>query len=286
MNAEEALREAMAEHVSGVQAPPTLGRAVRRSSRAHTIRFRTAGVALVTAAVAVTVPIALTSGEPVASGTDRAVVSVTVPDVEGMDVKQATAALERLGLAVESDGEGTVDSQTPAAGTEVAPATKVVVTVASALPQDLGDLGDGRTFGGIHLGYLPDGLVWGKWSGKDGFGKTSYTTTFDEPDAKPGYFSIQVVVYEGEAAAPVLKRLADDDEHAVEVDGERMFLAWLGEASQPLAEGEGGTATIERSPRDGLLVQIMMSPTLEAKLGKEAAVAELKRIAKGVSTVK
>lgn len=287
MNAEEALREAMADHVSGVQAPPTLGRAVRRSSRAHTIRFRTAGAALVTAAVAVAAPIALTSGEPpkpVASGTDRATMSVTVPDVVGSDIEQAAETLNEAGLIFTGPVVGTVVSQEPEAGTEVGWGTAVRVAVEPDPRQDLGDLGDGRTFGGIHLGYLPNGLVWGRWSGKDGFGKTSYTTTFVEVGAKEGTYSIQVVVFEGEAAKPWLERLGEDGEHVVQVDGKRMYLADLGEDSQPTQEG--GTPTVEWELRDGVLVSVMMSPDRAAKLGKEATTAELKRIAEGVSISK
>lgn len=61
MNVEEALRDAMAAQVAGVHASPSLGQAVRRRSRRHVVRFRTAGAAVLTAAVAVGVPVALTA---------------------------------------------------------------------------------------------------------------------------------------------------------------------------------------------------------------------------------
>uniref|UniRef100_UPI0013B3C00D hypothetical protein n=1 Tax=Nonomuraea lactucae TaxID=2249762 RepID=UPI0013B3C00D len=63
MKVEDALAEAMARHVADVQASPALGRAVRRGHRAHVIRFRTAGAALATVAVAVAAPLALNTGE-------------------------------------------------------------------------------------------------------------------------------------------------------------------------------------------------------------------------------
>ncbi|MFI6485734.1 hypothetical protein ACIBH1_48050 [Nonomuraea sp. NPDC050663] len=56
MSVEQQLKEAMERHVSGVQASPGLGRAVRRGRRASTIRFRTAGAPLAVAAVAGAVP--------------------------------------------------------------------------------------------------------------------------------------------------------------------------------------------------------------------------------------
>ncbi|MEU4833668.1 PASTA domain-containing protein [Streptosporangium sp. NPDC023615] len=121
---------------------------------------------------------------------------VEVPRAIKMTVAEARAVLEAAGLTASVEGEtaeaGLVVEQTPDIGESV-PHGSTVRLVAidparpapssttggseerTAMPQDLGDLGDGRAFGGVRFGYLPDGLEWGKWSGKNGFGTTSYT---------------------------------------------------------------------------------------------------------------
>ncbi|MFI9559863.1 PASTA domain-containing protein [Nonomuraea endophytica] len=300
MNVEEELREAMARHVADVHAPPTLGRSVRRARRRHAIRFRTAGAALVVAAVAVTVPVTvpvlLASGEPQpVRGNETASVvvktTVTVPDVNGLKLDQAVKTLRAAGLQVDDIAEipQFVTAQKPAAGEEVEPGTKVMLT--SAL-QDLGDLGDGREFGGIRVGYLPEGLSWGKWSGKDGFGKTSYTTSFAEPN-KDGFYSIQIVVYEGEAASFVGKRLADfpgQGAETVEVKGKKAYLANVSEVGEVAKVGAytepgGGTHTIGWKLRDGLAVEIMMSQFRVERIGKDKIKDELVKIAEGIRPI-
>ncbi|MFD9944072.1 PASTA domain-containing protein [Nonomuraea sp. NPDC059023] len=296
MNVEEELREAMARHVADVHAPPTLGRSVRRARRRHTIRFRTAGAALVTAAVAVTVPAVLTSNEPQqvrGNETASAVVTtkVTVPDVNGLKLDQAVKTLRAAGLQVDDIGEipQFVNGQKPAAGEEVEPGTKVTLT--SDL-QDLGDLGDGREFGGIRVGYVPEGLSWGKWSGKNGFGKTSYTTTFDEPN-KDGAYSIQIVVYEGEAASFVENRLAEfpgQGAETVEIKGKKAYLANVSEGGEvakvgAYTEPEGGTHTIGWKLRDGLAVEVMMSQFRVKNIGKDKIKDELVKIAEGIHPI-
>ncbi|YCK34173.1 hypothetical protein ACNF49_08790 [Actinomadura sp. ATCC 39365] len=62
MTIEDDLAEAMAAHVAEVQAGPGLGSAVRRGHRARVSRLRVAGAVIVTAAVAVTVPVMLNPG--------------------------------------------------------------------------------------------------------------------------------------------------------------------------------------------------------------------------------
>lgn len=286
MTVEDALKDAMSAHVADVHAPPSLGRAVRRGHRAHVVRFRTAGAALVTAAVAIAVPITLSPSGPSVAGTDRAVVTVTVPDLLGMDVAEGEAALKAAGLVPVVTGEGVISVQSPARGAQVEQGTQVSISATAppvaGQPQDLGDLGDGRTFGGIHLGYLPKGLVWSKWSGKDGFGETSYTTSFGEEGTEEGLYSIQVVVYEGEAAKRPKERLdglPDTSEHITQVDGVRMYLAELGEDSQP---AEDGTPTISWMLRDDLSVEVMMSPDRSATMEWAEVQIELTKIAQRV----
>ncbi|GAA2215077.1 hypothetical protein GCM10009850_105440 [Nonomuraea monospora] len=75
MTIEDDLAGAMAAHVSSVQAAPDLGRSVRRRHRARTIRLRTAGAALVTAAVAAAVPAAFTGPSVTGETANRAVMT-------------------------------------------------------------------------------------------------------------------------------------------------------------------------------------------------------------------
>lgn len=299
MNVEEELREAMARHVADVHAPPTLGRSVRRARRRHTIRFRTAGAALVTAAVAVTVPAVLTSNEPQpvrGNETASAVVKtkVTVPDVVGQRLEQATQTLRALGLspnAVDRPESGVV-RQDPAAGQEIEPGSQVTLYGNPDVPQDLGDLGDGREFGGIRVGYVPEGLSWGNWSGKNGFGETSYTTSFDEPN-KDGFYSIQIVVYEGDAASFVGNRLAEfpgQGAETVEVKGKKAYLANVSEGGEvakvgAYTEPEGGTHTIGWKLRDGLAVEVMMSHFRVRSIGTDKIKDELVKIAEGIHPI-
>jgi hypothetical protein len=296
---EEALKDAMASRVAGVQAPPSMAQSIRRRNRRHSVRFRTAGAALVTAAVAGAVPMALhigtTTGQvgaqadaptPQPSDVAGAVQGTTLPDVVGMDVEAAKNLLTSAGLKAKvierpSDqlAPGTVLAMRPRAGTTLPPESAVELTIVatpstgSPLPQDLGDLGDGRTFGGIHLRYLPAGLTWGKWSGKDGFGVKSYTTTFVTPGLQPGEYSVQVVVFQGDAAANVRKdkgtQIAKDT-----------YLATYDEGGQ-VSSDPSATRTITRFLRPDLAIEVMVSPDYVANL-KGTADEELKKIARGV----
>ncbi|NUW45700.1 PASTA domain-containing protein [Nonomuraea rhodomycinica] len=301
MNVEDLLAEAMERQVSHVQAPPTLGRTVRRRHRAHVMRFRVAGAALVTAAVAVAVPPALNTGGAVpaapagspTSGQDTAVVdSVTMPDVTGMKIADAVAAVRAAGLGLdgaEPFSPGSADeivvTQKPAAGAEVARGSLVALTSLPPIsrPQDLGDLGDGRTFGGIHVGYLPEGLAWSRWSGKNGFGKTSYATSYapDGGDDSRGY-GVQIVVYKGEAAKRVRSRM--DTLPSVAIGDREGYLANLTDGGEVVKEPrDDATATIGFLVSDEMAVEVCISP----KYAKQVdAMAELKKIAEGIEPIR
>ncbi|WP_327043668.1 PASTA domain-containing protein [Microbispora sp. NBC_01189] len=335
MNVEEALRDAMAAQVAGVHAPPSLGQSVRRRSRRTTVRFRTAGAAVLTAAVAVGVPVALTArpgADPIVGGLagpgtgagagvttpvpatpsetgsgDTVAVPVgVVPDVVGKSAGDVMTLLDNAGFTVRivkvvtgDAPEGTVIAQMPAPGTTAPAGAAVMITVATAVvstsdttpdaqtswtPQDLGDLGNGRTLGGVHVGYLPRELEWGKWSGKDGFGTESYTTSWVEPGLEPGVYSIQLIVYRKEAASLLAKRLrgyAAQGAKPVDVDGRRAYLVSLSEGGDRITDG--GTRTITWTLASGVGIEVMMSPDYEAKLGRAAADRELRKIAAGVA---
>ncbi|WP_182902873.1 PASTA domain-containing protein [Microbispora sp. H10830] len=329
MNVEEALRDAMAAQVAGVHAPPSLGQAVRRRSRRHVVRFRTAGAAVLTAAVAVGVPVALTArpdaappagslagtgatgpGVPaasaVSSGDTVATPEGVVPDVVGKSAAEVNALLKEAGYTVrvtkvvtDEAPAGTVFAQMPQPGTAAPAGAAVTITIATTagptpsttegtqdpqMPQDLGDLGDGRTLGGVHVGYLPEGLEWGKWSGKDGFGKRSYTTSWVEPGLEPGMYSVQMIVYRKDAASVLAKRMqgyAAQGAEPVEAGGRKAYLVSLSEGGDRILDG--GTRTIVWTLAPGVGVEVMISPDYAAKLGKAAADRELKKIAAGVT---
>ncbi|MEZ0072929.1 PASTA domain-containing protein [Planotetraspora sp. GP83] len=325
MKVEEALKDAMASQVAGVYASPSMGQSVRRRSRRNVVRFRTAGAALLTVAVAGAVPVYLShapatgrvagpGGQAAAGAGDgsadtAAVSGVVVPDVIGTDATSVRTILEDAGFTVEfkevlTEGQGlrVVTAQEPAAGTEAPAGSVITVTIvesdnpeaspsatpsADPLPQDLGDLGDGRDFGGIHVGYLPDGLEWGKWSGKDGFGKTSYTTTWVEPGLEPGMYSVQMIVYKGDAADRLADRMRGyrgQGAEPVKVGGKTAYLVTLGEAADKITQD--GTLTIVWAERPGLAVEVAISPDYAKKIGKDAAGRELKKIAEGVTPAK
>ncbi|MGI5161289.1 PASTA domain-containing protein [Microbispora sp. CA-102843] len=329
MNVEEALKDAMAAQVAGVHASPSLGQAVRRRSRRHVVRFRTAGAAVLTAAVAVSVPVALTArpdtapvagslagtgatgpGAPAASavGSDDTVATPegVVPDVVGKSAAEVDALLKEAGYEVritkvvtDEAPAGTVFAQMPQPGTAAPAGAAVTITIATTaapsptattgtedpqMPQDLGDLGDGRMLGGVHVGYLPEGLEWGKWSGKDGFGKRSYTTSWVEPGLEPGMYSVQMIVYRKDAASVLAKRMqgyAAQGAKPVEAGGSKAYLVSLSEGGDRILDG--GTRTIVWTLAPGVGVEVMISPDYAAKLGEAAADRELKKIVAGVA---
>jgi hypothetical protein len=329
MNVEEALRDAMAAQVAGVHASPSLGQTVRRRSRRHVVRFRTAGAAVLTAAVAVGVPVALTARPDTApavgslagtgatgpagpaasaasSGDTVATPEGVVPDVVGKSAAEVNALLKEAGYTVritkvvtDEAPAGTVFAQMPQPGTAAPAGAAVTITIATTagptpsdtegtqdprMPQDLGDLGDGRTLGGVHVGYLPEGLEWGKWSGKDGFGKRSYTTSWVEPGLEPGMYSVQMIVYRKDAASVLAKRMqgyAAQGAEPVEAGGRKAYLVSLSEGGDRILDG--GTRTIVWTLAPGVGVEVMISPDYAAKIGKAATDRELKKIAAGAA---
>ncbi|MEU7690812.1 MULTISPECIES: PASTA domain-containing protein [Microbispora] len=342
MNVEEALKDAMAAQVAGVHASPSLGQAVRRGNRRHVVRFRVAGAAVLTAAVAVGVPVALTArpdtvpaggslvgagatgqeapaASTAASGDAVATPEGVVPDLTGKSAKEVGAILKEAGytmrftkIVTDTAPAGTVFGQMPQPGTAAPPGAAVTVMIAGTagptpapsegtpsedtssegaenpgMPQDLGDLGDGRTLGGVHVGYLPEGLEWGKWSGKDGFGKRSYTTSWVEPGLEPGMYSVQMIVYRKGAVSRLSKRMqsyAAQGVKPIEVGGRKAYLVSVSEGGDRVMDG--GTRTIVWTLAPGVGAEVMISPDYAAKIGADAADSELKKIAGGTTLAK
>ncbi|MFC5825352.1 PASTA domain-containing protein [Nonomuraea insulae] len=297
MTIEDDLADAMSAHVAGVRAEPGLAKAVRRRRRAHVVRFRAAGAALLTAAVAVAVPVAMNPAGPAnptntATGQDRAVIrdDVTVPDVTGKSAAEAARMLRDAGLVTDISGakirNGIVLGQSPRVGAVVAWGSHVAIKLAQRAedPQDLGDLGDGRAFGGIRLGYLPEGLVWGRWSAKDRFGEHSYTTSFAKPDADYGVMSIQVFVFEGKAARQAAAKFPEQGAESVDIGGRPAWLASVLDGGEAVPHGtEGSLLTIGWVLRDDLAVEVCLSPDYAKEVD---GAAELKRIAEGIRATK
>ncbi|WP_062345082.1 PASTA domain-containing protein [Herbidospora yilanensis] len=304
MNVEEALKEAMRAQVGEVYAPPSMGGAVRRRRRRSLVRFRTAGAVLVTAAVAITVPVVLTNTTPSAgpaSGASApaiAVPGIVVPDVVGMNAKQAYLLLEQAGLTpmLMTPGEGSeqagvvagekVIQTSPAAGEVADPKALVQIKVPwvpaptvspTAPPEDeggkpeietLGDLGDGLTWMGIHVGYLPEGVKWGGDSYVGGFGPKSATVPYVTAGLEEGMYSIQVIV--------------GVDQNLLRRDGEQIapgtWVSSYGEGGEKLDFGAGSTLTASRDLPGDQVVQVLFSPDYSASLGEKTALAEIAKV--------
>ncbi|MFI6811724.1 PASTA domain-containing protein [Nonomuraea sp. NPDC050328] len=285
---EDLLREAMSREVEDVRGPAGLAAAVRRGSRARRLRARAVGTALVVVAVSGGAAFLLVEPEPAgknAATSASVVTEVAVPDVVKMPPEQASARLEQAGLKpVLRTDPGEVTSQDPAAGTLVKPGTEIQLYSARKRAQHLGDLGDGRAFGGIRLTYLPDDLRWGRWSVKDTFGVTSYSTTYDEPGHPQGYYGLQVFVFEGKATEDPAKLLEkmDDRVDVGSAEGGIASVHETGSLHDLGVTGELQTPTVVW-PLGDLWVQIKMSPDRAAKLGGTDAVKEeLLKVARGV----
>ncbi|MDH2427081.1 hypothetical protein [Sphaerisporangium sp. TRM90804] len=294
MNVEDALKEAMAAQVADVHASPSLGQAVRRRHRRRLARHRAAGAAAVTVVVAGAIPAygLLNSGPASTAGFGGSGIGTSVipttppagPDAKPMPGRSADgeppATLPWDAESGAPEGAATPPPEgSPGDPTQAPPAGEPAVD----LPQELGDLGDGRTFAGIHVGYLPEGLVWGEWSGKDGFGKSSATTSWMRPGDEPGSYIVQIIVFEGEAGERMKESLkayrGHEDATPVKVRGARGVIANLGEGSEVTAEG---TPTILWTIGEDIVVEAMMSPATKEGLGSEATERELKKIANGV----
>lgn len=296
MNIEDQLKEALSAHVSHVRAPAMMGQAVRRKNRAHVLRFRTAGAAALTVVVAGAFPAytALTSAPATAPGFGGPAAAPSGPgDPQPVPAEPSTPSASSEPVPEESstpsaspEGVNVASPQPVSSSTPeptAAPTEPDGGQQETSIPQDLGDLGDGREFGGIRVGYLPDKLVWGRWSGKNGFGTTSYTTSYNEPGAGPGLYGVQIVVLKGAAAKDIKPRLRAyrDNELAkrVTVRGAGGAIANLGEGSE-VVDTEG-TPTIVWFLRRDIAVEVMMSPVLAEKFGSRTE-GELIKIANSV----
>ena len=270
---------------------------MRRRHRARLIRFRTAGAALLTAAVAVVVPVLNQGGTvagdpgPAAGATGETTATVMartliVPDVVGMTLTDAVAELRRGGLTADVvtavQGTGIVTGQAPGQGKPL-PAGGRVTLSARAILSDFD--AQGRRFDGVHIGYLPDGLMWTKRDEKVQFGKQAADlTTFEIPHKPQGQFAVRVADYRGQVSEEIQRRLAAFTAHGgqnIEINGETAYL---------VNNSGGGTNVLDPADddaepligwrlRDGLAVEVYMSPSYARQIDYRA---ELRKIAENI----
>ncbi|MEU4546830.1 hypothetical protein [Nonomuraea dietziae] len=149
-------------------------------------------------------------------------------------------------------------------------------------PPELGDLGDGKEFGHVKVGYLPERLRWSHWSVDFG---DKYSTSYDYKGDKEGLYCVQIYMYEEAAVQEVDDRLQG---YRDEGDGEEVT---IGDRTGYLVEqhvgedGMKGTPTLFLRMGDRQWAEIMFSPTYAKEFpGAEAVSAELKKIAEGLTS--
>ncbi|MEV4187664.1 hypothetical protein AB0J28_40175 [Streptosporangium canum] len=244
---EDELRQIMADETARLRAAPDLVDRVIRSSRRRTVRTRYAAVAAVAAVVGITVPTGLTlaSGHTAVPGPAAVMAS---PDSTGSAVPQP---FEPPPLPTPSP------------------------------TRDFGDLGDGKAFGRVKVGYLPDGLQWSHWSIDSG---DAYTTAWNYDGDKHGFYCVQIFVYEGQAVQELDERVRSYRDGS---EGEEVTLGdrtgYL--VTQNVGEDGGkGTPTFFLTMGSDRRAEIMLSPVFVKDLGTpEAVERELKKIAQGLT---
>ncbi|MEU8384019.1 hypothetical protein [Streptosporangium sp. NPDC048865] len=149
-------------------------------------------------------------------------------------------------------------------------------------PSDLGDLGDGREFGHVRVGYLPDGLQWSRWSVDFG---DRYATAYSGKGDDAGSYRVLIYMYEEEEV-----QKADDQirSHRGEEDGEEVT---VGSRSGYLVvrdvgeDGVKGTPTLFLKMSDRQWAKIMFGSAYAREFsGAEAVGTELRKIAEGLGS--
>ncbi|MBB3724717.1 hypothetical protein [Nonomuraea dietziae] len=149
-------------------------------------------------------------------------------------------------------------------------------------PPDFGDLGDGKEFGHVKVGYLPERLRWSHWSVDYG---DTYSTSYDYKGDKDGFYCVQIYMYEEAAVQEVVDRIQG---YRDEGDGEEVT---IGDRTGYLVvqhvgeDGMKGTPTLFLRMGEKQWAEIMFSPTYAKEFsGPEAVTAELKKIAEGLTS--
>ncbi|GAA4222740.1 hypothetical protein FHR32_003815 [Streptosporangium album] len=253
---EDDLRRLMADETETLHAAPDLvDRVIRSSRKKKTTRVRLTALVTAVAVAGVMAPayLILGSGSAPVPGTGAggpvAAAETSQPGVTGQAVPEPPAI----------DDFPPTPSPTP----------------------DLGDLGDGKAFGSVKVGYLPDGLQWSHRSMDFG---DSYTTSWNYDGDKTGFYCVQIYVYEGQAVQEVDERVRayrDEGQGADVTIGDRtgyQIRQWVGE------DGMAGTPTIILNMGEARRIEVMFSPVYAKKLNGDTAIGrELKKIAEGLT---
>ena len=253
---EDDLRQMMADETAGLRAAPDLVGRVMRSTRSK----RTRRVRLTALAAAVTVAGA---------------------------VAPAYMVLAPGGVAAPEAGPGAavaVETPRPDVTGQAPPSPPAIDDTPEpdpSPPADLGDLGDGRAFGHVKVGYLPDGLRWSHWSLDRG---DEYSTSWNHDGKADGFYCVQIYVYEGQAVQEVDARVRGYREAAdgreVPIGGGTGYLV-----RQSVGEdGEKGTPSIFLSVGEGRRAEVMFSPAYAKEYdGDKTMENELVKIAEGLT---
>jgi hypothetical protein len=189
----------------------------------------------------------------------------------------AAAPIAYLGVG----SVATVGQQSTISAAPEPPAIDDTPPVASK-PRELGDLGDGKEFGQVKVGYLPERLRWSNWSVDFG---DRYSTSYNFDGDKNGFYCVQIYVYEEAAVQELDDRI---QQYRDEGDGEEVT---VGDRTGYLVvqhvgeDGMKGTPTLFLRMGDRQRAEIMFSPVYAKEFsGAEAVSAELKRIAEGLTS--
>ncbi|WP_433216171.1 hypothetical protein [Microtetraspora malaysiensis] len=255
---EDDIRQIMADETARLYAPPDLVNRVIRSTR----RRKTNRIRLATLATAV------------------AVAGVAAPAY--LILSPGSTSLQGSGVGAPGATSATSQPDTTDQAAQEPPA---IVDPADDDPapegRDLGDLGDGKAFGHVKVGYLPDGLQWSHWSLDFG---DKYTTSWDFDGDKNGFYCVQIYVYEGQTvqeADALLQAYREEGKGAEVTIGDRtgyLVTQLVGE------DGGKGTPTLILNMGEKRRAEIMFSPVYAKKFtGAKAIDAELKKIAEGLT---
>lgn len=243
---EDHLRQIMADETAELRAAPDLVDRVLRSSRRKKNRVKFGALVTAAAVAVAVVPVYLVLGPGSAA-------------VRG----PAPAPGEPAATAETSQPDVPAIDDTP-----------------PARPKDLGDLGDGRAFGHVKVGYLPDGLRWGHWSVDFG---DRYSTMWNYDGKGSSFYCVQIYVDEGQAV-----QAADDRERTyrnkkkgkeVAVGGRTGYLVIrrVGE------DGTKGFPTLFLNMGAARRAHVTFSSVYAKRLGATKTILELKKIAEGLT---
>ncbi|MBN6056857.1 hypothetical protein JYK22_33325, partial [Nonomuraea sp. RK-328] len=148
-------------------------------------------------------------------------------------------------------------------------------------PPEFGDLGDGKAFGRVKVGYLPPRLQWAHRSQNYG---DAYTTSWNYDGDRKSFYCVQIFVYENQTVQEIddrVRRLRAEEEGKEVTIGDRTGYAVVENVGE---DGEKGTPTLYLTMSERRRAMIMFSPVYAEDLGgAEAVDRELRRIAEGLT---